>query len=482
MPPVRLDPRRFHRFLHQGARAFYAIDAEGAFLYGNDAFAEWIGQDLAAAVGRPCRYGVYPLEPSAASNEAAVPQETPLDKTLRGIAISAETASRMQAETLVWCEHPEQGERLRRGRTLLLTDDAGATVTAVFLDEQDLPFDQALEALAVRTDEPESGARGRALTLRAFRSRLSVGWNLPLLGSLPEVVALRMRSEALTRTNSPLCAVGPEGSFRERLVRGIAAVELEGEPATVYPFACALLDEESLLDSLREAMSMRPLPDGLAFLEIDKLDAACQSALEQTLPDLQREVRILSTAQVSPLDLARQGNFRSLLAAYVAPTELRTVPLARRKRDFALLAQYVIEQWNVETGAALGRIDDATLEWLRAYAWPGDLQEWWTALRDACGRCDGSTLSRKDFSRETRSWFDAKAHEAPPEEPIDLDACLERIERELMRRAMKKARGNKTKAAELLGIHRARLIRRWAALNEGETKESPEPNRGSKST
>lgn len=474
MTPGRLDPRRFHRFLHQGARAFYVLDAEGAFLYGNDAFAEWIGQDLSAAQGRPCRYGVYPLEPSAASNEAEIVQETPLDKTLRGIAISAETASRMQAETLVWCEHPEQGERLRTGRTLRLTDDAGANVTAVFLDENDLPFDQALEALVVRTDEPESAARGRALTLRAFRSRLAVGWNLPLLGSLPEIVALRMRSEALTRTNSPLCAVGPEGSFRERLVRGIAAVELEGEPATVYPLACALLDEESLLDSLREAMSMRPMPDGLAFLEIDKLDPACQSALEQTLPELQREVRILSTAQVSPLDLARQGNFRSLLAAYVAPTELRTVPLGRRKRDFALLAQYVIEQWNVETGGAVGRIDDATLEWLRAYSWPGDLQEWWTALRDACSRCDGGSLSRKDFSRESRSWFDAKAREAPREEPIDLDAYLERVERELMRRAMKKARGNKTKAAELLGIHRARLIRRWAALSgsEAEPKES----------
>jgi transcriptional regulator of acetoin/glycerol metabolism len=470
MTSSRLDPRRFHRFLHQGARAFYALDAEGAFLYGNDAFAEWIGQDLAAAVGRSCRYGVYPLEPEAASNEAAVPQETPLDKTLRGIAVSGDVAARMQAETLVWCEHPQRGERLRRGRTLRLADDAGAAVTAVFLDERDLPFDQALEALAVRTDEPESAARGRILTLRAFRSRLSVGWNLPLLGSLPEVVALRSRAEALARTTSPLCAVGPSGSFRERLVRGLAASELEGEAATVYPFACALLDEESLLDSLREAMSMRPLPDGLAFLEIDRLDAACQSALEQTLPDLQRDVRILSTATVSPIELARQGSFRPLLAALAAPTELKTVPLAKRTRDFALLAQYVIEQWNVETGASLARIDDATLEWLRSYSWPGDLQEWQDALRDACSRCDGPALARKDFSRDARSFFDAKSREAPPEEPIDLDAYLARIERELMRRAMKKARGNKTKAAELLGIHRARLIRRWAALSEGETK------------
>jgi DNA-binding NtrC family response regulator len=58
----------------------------------------------------------------------------------------------------------------------------------------------------------------------------------------------------------------------------------------------------------------------------------------------------------------------------------------------------------------------------------------------------------------------ASARANPDDEPIQLDEFLAEIEKELLARALKKTRGNKSKAAELLGLSRPRLLRRLAQL------------------
>ena len=61
-----------------------------------------------------------------------------------------------------------------------------------------------------------------------------------------------------------------------------------------------------------------------------------------------------------------------------------------------------------------------------------------------------------------------------PPEPVDLDAFLQRVERELVERAMQQANGNKTEAARLLGLSRPRLYRRLVQLGLTESPEHQE--------
>jgi DNA-binding NtrC family response regulator len=73
-------------------------------------------------------------------------------------------------------------------------------------------------------------------------------------------------------------------------------------------------------------------------------------------------------------------------------------------------------------------------------------------------------ISESDFPARVRAVVSAGSHPRRPTEQIQLDDFLQEVERELIARAMKRSRGNKAKAARLLGVSRPRLLRRLTQL------------------
>ena len=82
----------------------------------------------------------------------------------------------------------------------------------------------------------------------------------------------------------------------------------------------------------------------------------------------------------------------------------------------------------------------------------------------ACKRAGGPFIELQDLPEQLQWAADADAHPSRADQSIDLDQLLTNVEREVIQRAIRQAKGNKTRAAALLGINRARLHRRLEQL------------------
>ena len=108
---------------------------------------------------------------------------------------------------------------------------------------------------------------------------------------------------------------------------------------------------------------------------------------------------------------------------------------------------------------------DEALELLVAYRWPGNVDEVLTLVEQAFDAARGPIITAADLPKAIRVAVHANDRPPPKSEAIVLDDLMADIEVELLRRALSRAKGNKTKAAELLGISRARLHRRLEQLD-----------------
>jgi DNA-binding NtrC family response regulator len=102
---------------------------------------------------------------------------------------------------------------------------------------------------------------------------------------------------------------------------------------------------------------------------------------------------------------------------------------------------------------------------LSSYPWPGNLDQLVEVIRESHARATGVRVGEADLPDLFHHADEAVAHPRPAEENLNLDEFLRRVETELLRRALRRSRGNRARAARLLGISRARLLRRLTQLD-----------------
>ena len=109
---------------------------------------------------------------------------------------------------------------------------------------------------------------------------------------------------------------------------------------------------------------------------------------------------------------------------------------------------------------------------MAGYHWPGNLDELALAVREAHAQAAGTAITPRDLPKRIHLAADAARWPRRPDQPIDLVQTLQRVETELINRALERAKGNKSRAAELLGLTRPRLYRRLVQLGlSGEDGE-----------
>src|SRR5207248_8117300 len=118
-----------------------------------------------------------------------------------------------------------------------------------------------------------------------------------------------------------------------------------------------------------------------------------------------------------------------------------------------------------ETTPERGR-SAAALQACQAYGWPGNLRELRHVLEAARQRAKNDRIEGTDLALKIRLAAGLEPAAAPVR-PLDLDKILAEVERRLIGLALRKARGNKSRAAELLSVWRPRLLRRLEALGLG---------------
>jgi len=152
-----------------------------------------------------------------------------------------------------------------------------------------------------------------------------------------------------------------------------------------------------------------------------------------------------------------KGKFREDLYYRLAVINLELPPLRARKEDIPLLVGKFLEDYNTAYNRNLA-IDPSTLELLKQKSWPGNIRELKNAIHQAVILSKGSRLMPSDFILS-----DSRA-EKKEKDSLSLEEKLRTAEREHLLETLARCDGNRTKAAELLGITRKTLYNRMQNL------------------
>ena len=166
------------------------------------------------------------------------------------------------------------------------------------------------------------------------------------------------------------------------------------------------------------------------------------------------DVRVIAATNQDLRAALEQGTFREDLYYRLNVVPLNIPPLRERKQDIPFLANHFVRKLAPDAGCRVESITDAAIEKLMGYHWPGNVRELENVIERSLVMCAGTRLEAADIKLENapqrqRSLGDA--HFVP--EGMSLDE----YERDIIREALRRAAGNKSQAARLLGLTRNAL-------------------------
>jgi DNA-binding NtrC family response regulator len=167
-----------------------------------------------------------------------------------------------------------------------------------------------------------------------------------------------------------------------------------------------------------------------------------------------------------PPDAARSepATLDPALLDAISTITIRLPRLVERIEDLPVLAQCFLEACNCGNVKQVGSIRRDALDRLALHSWPGELNELRDVIAAAHRECASHEIAATDLPDVIHHAFQAASRSARPFAPIVLDELLATIEKEAIVRALIHSGGNKTEAAELLGMTRPRLYRRMVQL------------------
>jgi transcriptional regulator of acetoin/glycerol metabolism len=465
----RVHAAELIRLFNAAKQPVYVLDEELTIVFLNRACQDWLGATAEGLLGQTCAYHSAPSDGLDAVAAALCPPPS----SLSGEVVSATVARIVEDGTSI--------ERCVRFLPIGLGGEDVLGILAV-VDVTDRPRNST--AQLPETAEPGPIALHEAI--RRFRQEAAARYRADrLIGGGPAMRLARRQVELAAACRSSVLLVGPPGSGRQHLAAAIhyekgvrnhfRSGEALGEPSwkmvpdTFFALDCSLLGAD-LLEAAggtivrAAARGERVMSYTLLFHRIDELPVEVQAQLADFLARRSIQGRLMATAAESLIDLARRGNFHAELAAMLSTIAIVLPPLAQRRDDLPLLAQLFLEEQNAAGSRQIGGFTPSALDRLDAYAWPGNLDELSEAVAEAHQHAAGSYIDVDDLPERLHLAAQAAAQPRRTDDTIVLDEYLGRVERELIRRALARAKGNKAKAARLLGVTRPRLYRRMVQL------------------
>jgi two-component system response regulator AtoC len=168
--------------------------------------------------------------------------------------------------------------------------------------------------------------------------------------------------------------------------------------------------------------------------------------------DIRVDVRVVAATNRNLEDQVTKGGFRSDLYYRLNVLPIRLPALREHAEDVPGLVRFFVDGFNSEFKKKIAGVSAAAETLLRNYGWPGNVRELRNVVERAMLLAEGQRLEVKDFGALNRGAPTGDAFELPAG-GVDLEA----IERSLVAQALRRARGNQTKAAALLGINRDQM-------------------------
>ncbi|NPV05694.1 MAG: sigma-54-dependent Fis family transcriptional regulator [Syntrophaceae bacterium] len=199
-----------------------------------------------------------------------------------------------------------------------------------------------------------------------------------------------------------------------------------------------LLDEVSEMDMPLQAKLLRVIQE----CEIDRLGG------KDPIPV---DARIIATTNADLKACIREKKFREDLYYRLNVIPVRVPPLRERKGDIAALAGHFLAKYAAENGRKKPVLTPETLAALAAYPWPGNVRELENVIERAVLVCPGDALEPHHLDLDGGGIESGAAGPEPPS-PAGGATTLRDMEKHLIFSTLKRVRGNKTKASEILGI------------------------------
>ncbi len=179
------------------------------------------------------------------------------------------------------------------------------------------------------------------------------------------------------------------------------------------------------------------------------------------------DVRLVAATNRTLSEMVKEGRFREDLFFRLNVVRLILPPLRQRPDDVPLLLAHYLKIFAEENGTPAPTIESGALRTLQGYAWPGNVRELRNFCENAVVTRRGGSLTEYDLDPKFRAGPGPVSASGAPAPPVN-QLSVEENEKRLLRESLIKARGNRTRAAEFMGISRRTLHRKlgqWPELD-----------------
>ena len=335
----------------------------------------------------------------------------------------------------------------------------------------------AIARRALEQDQKSAGADGRAEQISGPYEQGG------LLGRSPVMIGLYKEIARVAPTRSTILIVGESGAGKELVARSIHQHSTRSAGSFVAVNCGALTEtllEAELFGHVRGAFTgavtdrkglWEEAAGGTLFLdEVGETSPALQVKLLRALQEGEvRRVGASRTTQVDARILAatnrnleqdvKAGKFREDLFYRLSVVTLRVPALKERRTDIPLLAERFLAMVLDREGHKQLTLSEETIRTLVAYNWPGNVRELESAIEYAVLHARGHAIAPEDLPEKLQSANVRSAARSPLSALFEDLPALDELERRYLLYILEIAGGNRTRAAEILGIDRRTLYR-----------------------
>jgi len=315
-----------------------------------------------------------------------------------------------------------------------------------------------------------------------------------IVGNSPKLLDVIERVKLVAPSKATILIEGETGSGKELVAQAIH----QASPRARGPFVavhCAALPptllESELFGHERGAFTgaterrigrFEAADGGTLFLdEIGEISLATQVKLLRFLETkaierigsmklLPLDVRLVAATNKNLEQMVKENTFREDLFFRLNVVRITMPPLRERPEDIPLLLDHYLKILSAENNVTPLTIEPGAMRHLQAYAWPGNVRELRNFVENAVVLRRGGRLTEFDLEPKFRGGTapagPAAPASAPAAETMVNPLSVEENEKRLLREALIKTRGNRTKAAKFMGISRRTLHRKLAQWPE----------------
>jgi DNA-binding NtrC family response regulator len=300
-----------------------------------------------------------------------------------------------------------------------------------------------------------------------------------IIGKSPAMQEILEVVQQVAPTRATVLLTGESGTGKEVIAKAIHQLS----PRVQQPFVtvhCAALATNLLESELfghekgaftgaheRRIGRFEQAQGGTLFLdEIGEIDATIQVKLLRFLGErtfervgsnktLTTDLRLVAATNKNLEELVKAGIFREDLFFRLRVVEIHLPPLRERTGDIPLLAHSFLLEFAKENKKPVNDFTVDALEAMMNYSWPGNVRELRTAMEHAVVLGRGDKIALRDLPPSVRGGFLISSRY-----PQDKDLTVKEAEKELIQRALQESEGNRTLAAQKIGMSRRTLHRK----------------------